>query len=184
MLYPWHIRKVSTDLLVSWLRATSLHTCLRSRLQVFAMVSTNTVQLDLSPVFHSVISGIAVTLFARAVATIMRKRNTAGKLNLPLIIPSILIFMFATVASFMLFVCHTTCWRHCSFQNVVGLWIHMYTTFVVNADDPEAYLDLIRSPPKMIIQTGQVGAIILADALMVWVLSIRLLAEGLNNLHI
>ncbi|KIM77170.1 hypothetical protein PILCRDRAFT_825517 [Piloderma croceum F 1598] len=79
----------------------------------------------------------------------MRKRNTAGKLNLPLVIPSTLIFMFATV-------------------NVIGLWIHMYTTFVVNADNPEAYLDLIRSPQKTIIQTGQVGAILLADALMVY----------------
>jgi hypothetical protein len=38
---------------------------------------------------------------------------------------------------------------------------------VVNANDTEAYLDRIRTPAKTVIQTGQVGAIILADALMV-----------------
>jgi len=93
--------------------------------------------------------GIAVTLFAKSVSTIVRKRRSTGKLNLPLAIPSVLIFIFATV-------------------NVMGLWFHIYTTFVVNAADPLAYLNLIRSPAKTVIQTGQVGAIILADALVVY----------------
>lgn len=43
-------------------------------------------------------------------------------------------------------------------------------TFVVHGKDPEAFLDLIRSTPKTVIQTGQVGAILLADALVVRVL--------------
>jgi len=93
--------------------------------------------------------GIAVTIFAKAVATIVRKRRSTGKSNLPLVIPSVLIFAFATV-------------------NVMGIWIHIYTTFVVHLADPEAYLDLIRSPQKTIIQTGQLGAILLADALVVY----------------
>ena len=38
---------------------------------------------------------------------------------------------------------------------------------MVNANDVESYLDRIRTPAKTVIQTGQVGAIILADALMV-----------------
>jgi len=93
--------------------------------------------------------GIAVTLFAKSVATIVRKRRSTGRLNLPLVIPSVLIFIFATV-------------------NVMGIWIHIYTTFVVNGNDPLAYLGLITTPAKTIIQTGQVGAIILADALVVY----------------
>jgi hypothetical protein len=39
--------------------------------------------------------------------------------------------------------------------------------FVVNGPDPEAYLGLIRTPAKTVIQTGQLGAILLADALVV-----------------
>jgi hypothetical protein len=59
------------------------------------------------------------------------------------------------------------------FQNVMGIWINTHAAFVVNEKDPEAYLDLIRTPAKTIIQTGQVGAILLADALMVRLLSVH-----------
>ena len=45
--------------------------------------------------------------------------------------------------------------------------MNIHAAFVVHAADTEAYLDLIRTPAKTVIQTGQVGAIILADALMV-----------------
>jgi hypothetical protein len=57
----------------------------------------------------------------------------------------------------------------------------MHTTFVINIKDPEAYLDLIRSPAKTVIQTGQVGAILLADALVVRLLHLIHVAY-LNNL--
>jgi hypothetical protein len=93
--------------------------------------------------------GIAVTLFATSVNAMVRLRGSNGKLILPLAIPSTLIFIFATV-------------------NVMGIWINTHAAFVVNEKDPEAYLDLIRTPAKTIIQTGQVGAILLADALMVY----------------
>jgi hypothetical protein len=56
------------------------------------------------------------------------------------------------------------------FQNVIGIWVNTHAAFVVNAKDPEAYLDLIRTPAKTIIQTGQIGAILLADALVVCLL--------------
>ncbi|KAF8222276.1 hypothetical protein L208DRAFT_1462131 [Tricholoma matsutake] len=92
--------------------------------------------------------GIAVTLFLNSVSTILRKRRTTGLLNLPLVIPSVLIFIFATV-------------------NIIGLWINIYMAFVVHGNNPEAYLGLIRTPAKTIYQTGQVGAILLADALVV-----------------
>ena len=73
--------------------------------------------------------------------------------------------------------------RHC-LQNVIGIWINIHATFVVNAADTEAYLDRIRTPAKTIIQTGQVGAIILADALMVsWIPSWSHVTD-LNNLPI
>jgi len=97
----------------------------------------------------SFVYGIAVTLFFISIGTVLRKRRSAGKMNLPFVLPSALIFIFATV-------------------NVIGLWINVYRAFVVNAADTEAFLDLIRSPAKTIIQTGQLGAIILADALMVY----------------
>jgi len=105
--------------------------------------------------------GIAVTLFTKSVATMVRNRRSTGKLNLPLAIPSVLIFMFATV-------------------NVMGIWVHAYTTFVVNGNDPLAYLNLIRSPAKTIIQTGQVGAILLADALVVY----RTFVVWNNNIYV
>jgi len=94
-------------------------------------------------------------------STKLRKQRSTGKLNLPLAIPSALIFMFATV-------------------NVIGIWIHIYTTFVVNGKDPLAYLNLIRSPAKTIIQTGQVGAILLADALVVY----RTFVVWNNNIYV
>jgi len=93
--------------------------------------------------------GIAVTLFAESVSTIVRKRRATGKLNLPLAIPSILIFMFSTV-------------------NIIGLWLNTYMTFVVHGADPMAYLSLIRSPAKTLFQTGEIGAIVLTDALVVY----------------
>jgi len=52
--------------------------------------------------------------------------------------------------------------------NIIGIWINTHMTFVINAKNPEAYLDLIRTPAKTVIQTGQVGAILLADALVVY----------------
>ena len=57
--------------------------------------------------------------------------------------------------------------RQSCFQNIIGIWVNIHMAFVVNAKDPEAYLDLIRTPAKTIIQTGQIGAILLADALVV-----------------
>jgi len=105
--------------------------------------------------------GIAVVLFTESVGTLVRKRRSTGKLNLPLAIPSALIFMFATV-------------------NVLGIWNHIYTTFVVHGDDPLAFLNLIRSPQKTVIQTGQVGAILLADALVVY----RTFILWSNNIYV
>jgi hypothetical protein len=43
----------------------------------------------------------------------------------------------------------------------------MYLTFVVNGHDPQVYLGLIRTPAKTVYQTGQIGSIILTDALVV-----------------
>jgi len=105
--------------------------------------------------------GITVTLFIKSVSTILRKRRVSGKINLPFVLPSALIFIFATV-------------------NVIGLWINIHAAFVVNANDIEAYLDRIRTPAKTVIQTGQVGAIILADALVVY----RTFVMWNNNIYV
>ena len=45
--------------------------------------------------------------------------------------------------------------------------------FIVYGKNPEVFLGLITSTPKTVIQTGQLGAIILADALVVQLLLIR-----------
>ena len=63
------------------------------------MVSTDRVRLTLIKFINS---GIAVVFFAQSVCTLVRKRRATGKVNLTLAIPSVLIFMFATVVSSVL----------------------------------------------------------------------------------
>jgi hypothetical protein len=71
-------------------------------------------------IIKSFTSGIAVTLFFKSVATIVRKRRSTGKFNLSLVIPSALIFLFATLVSVLLLghqICFETpflpeCHRH------------------------------------------------------------------------
>jgi len=55
---------------------------------------------------------------------------------------------------------------------------------VVNGADPMAYLSLIRSPAKTIVQTGQIGAIVLADALVVGSFSLHPSVKNLSNLQV
>jgi hypothetical protein len=55
---------------------------------------------------------------------------------------------------------------------------------VVNGADPMAYLSLIRSPAKTIFQTGEIGAIVLTDALVVGPFSFHPPATKLRNLHV
>ncbi|KAF8232100.1 hypothetical protein L208DRAFT_28578 [Tricholoma matsutake] len=93
--------------------------------------------------------GIAITLFITSVGMIIRKKRETGECNLPLVIPSVLIFILATV-------------------NIIGLWYSMYLAFVVNGHDPQVYLGLIRTPAKTVFQIGQIGTILLTDALMVY----------------
>lgn len=115
----------------------------------------------------AVISGIAITLFAKSVSTMKRKRKFKGELNLPLVLISSAIFLLATTVSSM---SRNTCVQlnsSPSHQNVVGLWKNIHDAFVVYPDGAAAYLILIRTPAKTVIQTGQIGAIILADALVV-----------------
>ena len=102
----------------------------------------------------------------------VRKRRHTGNLNISLVIPSALIFIFATLVSLITQKSNSLTSRRARSQNVTGIWINAYRAFIVNAKNTEAYLDLIASPAKTILQTGQVGAIILADALMVRLLSV------------
>lgn len=53
------------------------------------------------------------------------------------------------------------------FKNVLGIWINTYEAFVVHSANPLPFLGLITSHPKTIFQTGQLGAILLTDALVV-----------------
>lgn len=68
-------------------------------------------------------------------------------------------------------------------QNIIGLWINIYMAFVVHGSNPEAYLGLIRTPAKTIIQTGQLGAILLADALVVRPFPVHADILNLSNLY-
>jgi len=49
----------------------------------------------------------------------------------------------------------------------MGLWYSTYLAFAVSRNDPMAYLGLIRTPAKTVFQIGEIGAIILTDALVV-----------------
>ena len=51
---------------------------------------------------YYIISGIAFTLFANSVGIVVRRSRSSGKLNLPLAIPSALIFIFATLVGWNL----------------------------------------------------------------------------------
>ncbi|KAF7976758.1 hypothetical protein HWV62_5750 [Athelia sp. TMB] len=53
-------------------------------------------------------------------------------------------------------------------QNVLAIWVNFYWAILVYPEGPHAYLALIRDPRKTAIQTGQVGAIMLADLLIVY----------------
>jgi hypothetical protein len=51
---------------------------------------------------YIVISGIAATLFVRCVGVILRRRKSTGKFNnIPLVVSSVLIFLFTTLVSFV-----------------------------------------------------------------------------------
>jgi hypothetical protein len=113
------------------------------------------------------VTGIAFSLFFTSINIIRRKRQSTGQLNLPLVIPSVLIFVLATVVSFMLLGSGLAFGCCCHFQNVAGLWMNMYMALAVHGKNPELYLQLIRTPAKLVMQVGQVGAIVLADALVV-----------------
>jgi len=97
----------------------------------------------------SVVYGIAITLFVKSVGTMHRKRRLTGQLNPILVISSTLLFLLATV-------------------NVVGLWMNVNYAFVLYPGGPTEFAGLIRTTPKTVLQVGQVGAIILADALVVY----------------
>jgi hypothetical protein len=62
---------------------------------------------------------------------------------------------------------------HDHFQHVIGSWINAYRALVVNGKDPEAYFGLVDTPAKTIIQVGQVGGILIADALLVQILFVQ-----------
>ena len=63
-----------------------------------------------------------------------------------------------------------------SFQNVLGIWAYFYWAILVYPEGPDAYFKLVRTPCKTAYETGKLGAIMMADILMVGLLSIRLLA--------
>ncbi|KAF7974837.1 hypothetical protein HWV62_11207 [Athelia sp. TMB] len=97
----------------------------------------------------SVAYGISVCLFTQSILTMCRKRRSTGQVSWALAIPSILIFLFASV-------------------NVFAIWANFYWAILVYPEGPHAYLALVRDPCKTAIQTGQEGAIMLADLLIVY----------------
>ena len=60
-------------------------------------------------------------------------------------------------------------------QNVLAIWANFYWAILVYPEGPHAYLLLVRDPCKTAIQTGQEGAIMLADLLIVSMLLARAL---------
>ncbi|KZP08828.1 hypothetical protein FIBSPDRAFT_252938 [Athelia psychrophila] len=93
--------------------------------------------------------GIAICLFSQSVMTMYRRRRMTGQVAWTLAIPSVTIFLFASL-------------------NVLGLWANVQVAFVDYPEGPLAYLALVSTKPKTAFQTGQLGAIMSADLLMVY----------------
>ncbi|KZP08833.1 hypothetical protein FIBSPDRAFT_938792 [Athelia psychrophila] len=93
--------------------------------------------------------GIAVCLFSQSVMTMYRKRRMTGQVAWTLAIPSVMIFLFASL-------------------NVLGIWVNLQVALVDYPEGPLAYLALVSTKPKTALQTGQLGAIMTADLLMVY----------------
>lgn len=102
-----------------------------------------------------------------------RKRRSTGQVSWALAIPSILIFLFASVVSWSSSLADLA--ADLSSQNVFAIWANFYWAILVYPEGPHAYLALVRDPCKTAIQTGQEGAIMLADLLIVSVLLVRAL---------
>ncbi|KAF7970224.1 hypothetical protein HWV62_24758 [Athelia sp. TMB] len=93
--------------------------------------------------------GIAVCLFVQSIVTILRKRWSTGQVSWVLVVPSTLIFLFASV-------------------NVLALWVNFYWAILVSPEGAHYWLALVANPCKTAYQTGQEGAIMLADILIVY----------------
>lgn len=98
---------------------------------------------------ESVAYGVAAVLFVESVLSLLRTRRRRDRINVPLAVVAPLIFFFATL-------------------HVFGVWVRTYLGFVSYAGGPKAYWDLITTPEKTVTQVGQLGAITLADAMTVY----------------
>lgn len=98
---------------------------------------------------ESVAYGVAAVLFVESVLSLLRTRRRPDRINVPLAVVAPLIFFFATL-------------------HVFGVWVRTYLGFVSYAGGPKAYWDLITTPEKTVTQVGQLGAITLADAMTVY----------------
>ncbi|KAF7979754.1 hypothetical protein HWV62_41142 [Athelia sp. TMB] len=93
--------------------------------------------------------GIAACLFVQSIMTMVRRRRLTGQVSWTLAIPSVAIFIFASV-------------------NALGIWAYFYWAILVYPGGPQAYFGLVRTPCKTAYQTGQLGAIMLTDLLMIY----------------
>jgi len=93
--------------------------------------------------------GIALILFINATRTLLKKKRVNENLNLPIFIAAPILFFFATL-------------------HIFGVWVRTYKAFVTYPQGPLAYWGLITSPEKTVTQVGQVGAVILADLMTVY----------------
>ncbi|KAF7967255.1 hypothetical protein HWV62_35047 [Athelia sp. TMB] len=119
--------------------------------------------------------GIAVCLFVQSIVTILRKRWSTGQVSWVLVVPSTLIFLFASVVS-----SETVCPSPIAdrtLQNVLALWVNFYWAILVSPEGAHYWLALVANPCKTAYQTGQEGAIMLADILIVSVHLAHLLSS-------
>lgn len=93
--------------------------------------------------------GIALILFINATRTLLKKKKVNENLNLPIFIAAPVLFFFATL-------------------HIFGVWVRTYKAFVTYPQGPLAYWGLITSPEKTVTQVGQVGAVILGDLMTVY----------------
>lgn len=103
----------------------------------------------LSSFMESMVYGITAVLFVESVQTLLRTRRRRDRLNIPLIIGAPILFFFVTL-------------------HIFGVWVRTYIAVVSYPEGPDAYWSLITTPEKTVTQTGQLGAILLGDAMTVY----------------
>ncbi|KZV93875.1 hypothetical protein EXIGLDRAFT_716625 [Exidia glandulosa HHB12029] len=114
-----------------------------------AQVISTRVTFLTSTLIESVLYGIALVLMLQSIQSLLRKRRVHDRVNTPLVVVAPLIFFFESLHMF-------------------GVWARAFIGFVTFPEGPDASWALITTTEKTLTQVGQLGAVTLGDAMMVY----------------